>query len=121
MANIELKYQILLKMKVNMGLDPKTLEGDRIQNETAIFELEDEGFVKITRGAFAQYGRILICFLTDRGVVKQQRLLETIQKSKAKIVGEWCNEVLRFMANHIIEVIIGVAIAVLSAILTKQL
>ena len=53
MANIELKYQILLKMKVNMGLDPKTLEGDRIQNETAIFELEDEGFVKVTRGAFA--------------------------------------------------------------------
>ena len=118
MANIELKYQILLKMKVNMGLDPKILEGDRIQNETAIFELEDEGFVKVTRGAFAQYGRILICYLTDRGFVKQQKLLEAIKKPKTKILGEWCNKALRFMAKHIIEVIIGVAIAVLSAILT---
>lgn len=118
MANIELKYQILLKMKVNMGLDPKTLEGDRTQNETAIFELEDEGFVKVTRGAFAQYGRILICYLTDRGFVKQQKLLEAIQKAKTKMLGEWCNKALRFMAKHVIEVIIGVAIAVLSAILT---
>ena len=121
MANIELRYQILLKMKGNLGLDPKTLEGDRIQNEAAIFELEDEGFVKVTKGAFAQYGRILICNLTDRGFVKQQNLLMTIQKSKTEILAEWCNKALKFMAKHIMEVIIGVAITVLGTLLINIL
>lgn len=121
MANIELKYQILLKMTVNMELDPKNLEGDRTRNEAAIFELENEGFVKIIRGEFSPNGSILICFLTDRGFAKQQKILETIQKSKAKIQGQWFIIALRFMAKYVIEIIIGVTITVLGARLINLL
>ena len=113
MAKLELKYDILLKMKENLSMTPDKLEGNRKANEIAILELKEDGLVS-TIGC--EFGGIILFSLTERGLIKQKKLLEELSESKAKKFGKWFNKTLKLLKGHIIEIIIGVVVTVLGTL-----
>lgn len=117
MDKLELKYDILLKMQENVSLDPKELDGERSENELAILELESEGLVKTIKGQFAQYGRFLLVSLTDKGVLKQHQLRKEMSTPISKKIIKESSKALKILSKYLIEIIVGVAIAILGTIL----
>lgn len=103
MNKLELKNEILLKMKENLSMTLDKLEGNHKANEIAILELKEEGLVS-TIGC--EFGGIILFSLTERGLIKQKKLLEELSESKVKKFGKWFNKTLNLLKGHIIEILI---------------
>lgn len=121
MEKIELKYRILLLMKENSSMQPDALEGDRSVNENAIFELENEGLVKITGNDSSRYGKIILFTLTNKGVIKRNKLQEELSEPKMKKFGKWSVKILKYLSQHIVKIIVGAIIAALGSLLYAYL
>ena len=120
MAKLELKYEILLRMRENVSMDPKDLEGERKENELAILELENEGLVKTIKGQFAQYGRFLIVSLTDKGVLKQHLLLNEMSEPISKTIAKRSKDAAKSICSTLKDIIIGVVTGVITNIISDK-
>lgn len=113
MNKLELKNEILLKMKENLSMTLDKLEGNHKANEIAILELKEEGLVS-TIGC--EFGGIILFSLTERGLIKQKKLVEELSESKVKKFGKWFNKTLKLLKGYIIEIIIGLVVTVLGTL-----
>lgn len=102
-------------------MQPDALEGDRSVNENAIFELENEGLVKITGNDSSRYGKIILFTLTNKGVIKRNKLQEELSEPKMKKFGKWSVKILKYLSQHIVKIIVGAIIAALGSLLYAYL
>ena len=121
MAKLELKYDILLKIQENVGLDPKDLDGERAENELAILELESEGLVKTIKGQFAQYGRFLLVSLTDKGVLKQHQLRKEMSEPTSKKIAQCGKDVAKSIGSTLKDITIGVVTGVITSTISDKI
>lgn len=112
--SMELKYQILLQMKKNVSMQPDKIDGDPESNERAILELKDEGLVSIIG---SEFGNIIVFTLTDKGVIKQTRLIQDISESKLSKFSRCGVKGIKFLSLHLIKIVVGVAITVIGGLL----
>ena len=121
MAKLELKYDILLQMQENVGLNPKELDGERTENELAILELESEGLVKTVKGQFAQYGRFIFVSLTDKGVLKQHQLHKEKSESTSKKIAKCGKDVAKSIGSTLKDITVEVATGVITNIISDKI
>ena len=121
MVKLELKYKILLRMRENVSMDPKDLEGERKENELAILELENEGLVKTVKGQFAQYGRFISVLLTDKGVLKQYQLHKEKSESTSKKIAKCGKDVAKSIGSTLKDITVEVATGVITNIISDKI
>lgn len=120
MEKFELKYEILLRMKENVSMDPTVLEGDRNKNELAILELEEEGLVKAIHNECSQYGKIIIFSITNKGLIKQGKLLEKKSTPTTKKIAQCGKSAAQAFGSTLKDITIGVATGVITNMISDK-